>query len=627
MDEAGRRPFEPVAPLARPRGLARGLLAGNRTGRRVGGGGLLAGLIASLGLAIAVIVASLAIHGGSQRHGLSIADFEIAEGATQRGYTSVVVSRRVADMIDAVYRSGDTRRMRAITGDVAFDRRLPEVTIPLGGLTLEATGELARGLLGMPRNKLFGEVTSEIVQQTPPHRPGEDPPEPVEKTLFRVTLRTSDGRLVPRATRAHEQLDDALSEAVLMLVERFDPYVAATYHLARGDIEGARRLITICLSNEDPEDDPWAKILIARMQLDIDIDLPGALKTYRGIIRDHPGFVLARTELSETLRVIGRPAQAAFEAREALAVDSRNVTAHLSLGLAESDRGDHQAALGPFREAERLDPRNTDAATGLARALTALGRAEQALQVADAALVRIPGSAALLTVRCLALRRLARAAEARAVIDLAVALDPRGEARAQLALLHAEQGDWDGAFASARMVGERGPAAVPFWTELAEIATAGARRLEAVDAAREATDRDSWNVSAKLLLARTLMSAGRPGEAVAPLRDAARRAPDDPMIQLALFQAWRASGNWSEAGEAYRVLRRMAPRLAEAAAREAVGTFIELARRELRGGRSAAARASLLQALALDGALRSSLDERLARLLPASAHRSAAASE
>jgi tetratricopeptide (TPR) repeat protein len=627
MDETGRKPFRPVAPLARPRDLTRGLLPGGPAGRRVGSGGLFAALVIAVALLVAAMVAGLAIHDAGHRQGLSIADFEIAEGATQRGYTSVVVSRRIADMIDTIYRAGDTRRMRAITGDVAFDRRLPEVTIPLGGLTLEATGELARSLLGMPRNKLFGEVTSEIIQEIPPHRPGDDVPEALEKTLFRVTLRTSDGRLVPRATRPSERLDDALREAVLMLVERFDPYVAATYHLARGDLDGARRLITICLSNDDPEDDPWAKILIARIQLDVDIDLAGALRTYREIIRDHPGFVLARTELSETLRVIGRHAEAATEAGRALSVDSRNVAAYLSLGLAESDRGHHQAAIDALREAERLDPRNADAASGLARALVALGRPAEGLQVAEAALTRLPGSAALVTMRGLALRRLSRTAEARSAVDLAVALDPRGEARAQLALLLAEQDDWDAALASARMVAERGPAAVPFWMELAEIAAAKARHREAADAAREATERDSTHIPAKLLLARVLTAAGRTRDSIAPLADASRRAPADAAVRLALFHALRATHDWTGARAAYRALAQVSPESAEAARLDAAAVFMAVARADARAGRRAQARESLSQALALDGTLRASLDGSLARLLAGPLRASAAAPE
>ncbi|MEI8144779.1 MAG: tetratricopeptide repeat protein [Alphaproteobacteria bacterium] len=507
-------------------------------------------------IVIAVVVVAVAAIVLREDKGMEIGDFEIAEAATQSGFTSVVVSRRIADAIEEIYRSSRTQRMRALRGEVAFDRRLPDVTLPISGVTLEAAADFVRWVFGMRQQRLVGEVTSETRSITPPRKPGEDAPEAVEKTFYRVTLRTTDGRFPPRTTTPHESVDEAIREGILMLVEHYDPYIAASYYFSLGNVDDARRMVLLALAQGDRTNLAWARSLLGLLQSDYIADQVAAIETFERAIRDAPEFLHARTYLAHAYQRAGRLEDAISTAQASLALDPKQVGANALLGDVYLSLHRNEEAVRYFRDALSVEANHGPSVSGLARALQASGRTDEALAIIEEGLRLGQGDIyALHTARSAIYRKAGRYADAAEDVEIALVIDSkRHEAHFERSLVLMGRNNPQLALTHARHAAEASPRDVHLWRNYADIAVGVANWVQAKTAAHHALAIDPHDVSSLTNLARAEFHMGHARAALAPLNQAldldSRAA--EPLADLVRVK--RALRDWSGLVETYQRL-------------------------------------------------------------------------
>jgi len=109
-------------------------------------------------------------------------------------------------------------------------------------------------------------------------------------------------------------------------------------------------------------------------------DLEGAVEEYRGILRLHPDWVEAHTQLGFALQRKGDLDGAIAEHREAVRLGPGNAPAHEALGEALMAKDDPAGAITEFRETIRLDPKLAIAHAFLGAALRRTGDFDASLQ-------------------------------------------------------------------------------------------------------------------------------------------------------------------------------------------------------------------------------------------------------
>ena len=113
-------------------------------------------------------------------------------------------------------------------------------------------------------------------------------------------------------------------------------------------------------------------------------DIKAAIANYRDALTADPNLPGIHYELAEALRSSADPAlKAEAEAQYALAVkanpkDARSLT---QLADAAAERGDHDKAVGLYRQALAITPNDTDAGVGMAHELVETGDLAGALQL------------------------------------------------------------------------------------------------------------------------------------------------------------------------------------------------------------------------------------------------------
>jgi Flp pilus assembly protein TadD len=125
------------------------------------------------------------------------------------------------------------------------------------------------------------------------------------------------------------------------------------------------------------------------------------------------------------VKMPGRSADAVKRAREAVALESRNPTAQMALGVALSVAGQRSEAILAFESAASLAPRDAVALQSIGRLQAEAGRHDLALAAFDKAMERAPKFVPSMLDRAEALARLGRHDEAVAQMSAADQLAPR----------------------------------------------------------------------------------------------------------------------------------------------------------------------------------------------------------
>jgi len=354
-----------------------------------------------------------------------------------------------------------------------------------------------------------------------------------------------------------------------------------------------------------------------------------AVGHFEGVLRQEPGHLPARLNLASALEKRGAPDSAATVYEDILRLRPGEgraraglIDARLALAQRLLDQKRFGEAEAECRRAAALDSTHSRARLGLSLALSARGDAEGGAREAERAVALAPGDAALhlhLGNACQAARRVDRAAEAyreatrldpgleaawrnlgAALIDAgrpteaveplrrALALRPDAETHANLALAHANRGDYASAakayaqavalkpddarlhlrygyahalsggpnsrdtsaagFERAALLSPR-PAGV--WEEVGGFFERHGRPSDAVAAYRKAVGIDPGLTDARYRLGVLLDAAGDRASALVHLTEVARRGPAPREVWPAIGALYHAQGDLLKAAEAY----------------------------------------------------------------------------
>lgn len=303
-------------------------------------------------------------------------------------------------------------------------------------------------------------------------------------------------------------------------------------------------------------------------------DAAGALPGIEAVLRANPRNHQARTSKALALIELGRLEEAEEEAMAQLAASETDAEASAVLqekarGLLASVlrlRGDDAGAEDQYRKILAADPGNGPAATDLARLLLDLGRTGEASALVDGVLAADPRNGMALATRFLVERRLgeegralrtaaaladARAGDVPVLLEAGRLLQTAGDpARAaacyevaleqqrtldpgllgRLGAARLSAGDEGGAEEAFRAASSLAPADPRPHHYLGVIALGRGDERGAREAFARAVRADPRFAGSEIQLARWLARQGRRDEAIAALREAARRNPSDPGI-------------------------------------------------------------------------------------------------
>ena len=153
-----------------------------------------------------------------------------------------------------------------------------------------------------------------------------------------------------------------IDKVALTLVERTQPYIAASSLYEAGDLSGAVRItdqIIVSMPHKD-ESVVWAyslKGFIASDQHKLD----EAISEYRQAIQLDPKSALPHNVLGNMLSDQGKAEEAISEYRQAIQLDPKDAVPHYNLGNVLLNQGKTEEAISEYRQAIQLDPKDESA--------------------------------------------------------------------------------------------------------------------------------------------------------------------------------------------------------------------------------------------------------------------------
>jgi tetratricopeptide (TPR) repeat protein len=501
----------------------------------------------------------------------------------ERGYTSAVVAQRLIDEIIQIGAIASTLRAHAAFSSLPFENKIPKIDLPVAGMSLATFVSQVRELVGIVDTRISGEVIAERAPDAGPS--GKDGR--MSPAMLSLRLRIQDSGTIHVGEPA-AKLDLLLRPAALQLVERFDPYIAASYYYISDDFENARRMVQRLLDVGGADERRMAvnlSGLIAFSQERYD----DALAVFAGLIEERghaAGPLLNRAvvriamgmaertpearrpqfeyALADALRALAdvHPAQttAAQKRRIALAYTAAGEALFRMADDAKLDE-----AIDYLNRAATTDPKNARAYFLQAQIRRARGdRAEAIVLLAHAADVdpNNPDLYDIYTTWGEVLREMGRPLEARRTFERAIAVNAKNpNGYSAIGRIHLEQHEWSKAEEYFRKAIEAKPSWAWFHYYLAR-ALAGAGKLDqSVDAFKRAATLDPLHALSHAGWGQMLAESARgktgkaaatlKAEAAAKLATAAEIAPHDGEVLKEIGKGYVALNQPAQALDAY----------------------------------------------------------------------------
>ncbi|CAN0191588.1 unnamed protein product [Phaeothamnion confervicola] len=276
-----------------------------------------------------------------------ISDISVPSALDDRGLGGAVISQRILDHLqEVVTGTGSRKGESAVTGS-SIASQLPEIQLPVGGLSLGGLVTQVRAFLGYRDTTISGEIVTATVGDSD------------KDTLSTYTLRLRMGSqgVIYNSPKASDNVDSLIEDAAMEIMHRFDPINLGFYHYKKKDYANAYRMTETAIANDTPGDDGWAFNMRGLIQRD-QRHYPEAIAQFREAIRREPAFVYAYSNLSQTLRMSGQFDEAAQAARKVieLAPKERQGYTNLALVLIEQGKGDEAVEL--MNKAVAAEPRS-----------------------------------------------------------------------------------------------------------------------------------------------------------------------------------------------------------------------------------------------------------------------------
>ena len=272
---------------------------------------------------------------------VTIDPINVPKGLVDRGITGEVVSQRIHDELAEIGRTSKIKQPLGEFSTLSFERSLPKIDLPVGGMSLATVVTSLREFLGLIDTRIGGEIVID------------DDDDPKKK--YSMRLRITDRGAVYQSEEPTHDLGGLFRLAALRVVERFDPHIAAAYHYAKKNYDEALRMIHFSLSDSSIGNDAIAlnlRGLIAKHQK----RYGDALTQFRDVRARFPTFVAAQHNIAATLIMKGAYAEALNEANIGIAIDPNGVQGHTNAGSALYSMHRFNEALSHFEKSAAIAP-------------------------------------------------------------------------------------------------------------------------------------------------------------------------------------------------------------------------------------------------------------------------------
>jgi len=501
----------------------------------------------------------------------------------ERGYTSAVVSQRLIDEIIQISAIAATLRDHAAFSSLPFESKIPKIDLPVAGVSLAMFVSQVRELVGIVDTRISGEVIAERASDA-----GAGGKEArISPATLSLRLRIQDSGTIHMGEPA-AKLDLLLRPAALQLVERFDPYIAASYYYISDDFENARRMVQRLLDVGSAEERRLAVNLSGLIALSQE-RYDDALAVFTRLIGDggrsagpllNRAMVRIAMGMAERTREGARPQfeyaladalrvlHAAPAPQTASIVKRRTGLAYTAAGEALFRMGDDaklDEAIDYLKRGAAADPKNARAyflQAQIRRARNNRGEAVALLAHAADVDPNSPDLYDIYTTWGEVLRETGRPLEARKTFERAVAVNPKNpNGYSAIGRIHLEQREWSKAEEYFRKAIEAKPSWAWFHYYLGR-ALAGAGKLDQSFAAfKQATTLDPLHALSHAGWGQMLAESARgksgkaavalKAQAAAKLATAAEIAPRDAEVLKEIGKGYVALNQPAQALDAY----------------------------------------------------------------------------
>lgn len=204
-----------------------------------------------------------------RRKNVLLEPFEIASDLTRRGFSSQVISNKLADHINAIIKG---TKIYFRKREILFIKEapLPSIEVPATGISMTSIIDYIKNKTNYYQTKVGGELV-------------------IRGNKLNLTLRFKDDPLKSINIEEHlDNLDSLLLGAAQEIMKYSDPITLAFY-LSYIKSDDCFELIRYCLSHHPTEDDAWALMLWSGMLCHRG-DYHGAVEKINCAFRMNPNF-------------------------------------------------------------------------------------------------------------------------------------------------------------------------------------------------------------------------------------------------------------------------------------------------------------------------------------------------
>ena len=340
---------------------------------------------------------------------VSISPINVPESYDKAGYSSEAFTQRLLDEIANLNKISLGGKPKTDVGDTNFLGEVAATQIQSGLIDARSVQTVIRRFFGRDIVQLSGEITL--------RKQGDE-------EVARLRLRRSPGRETLIDVESREGADGLFVRGAMNLLERIDPEIAAgIYWREYGDVETAKRILSVALASPDPVTRKFAYNLKSFM-LAVDGRIDEALAASEKV----------RSFGGDTFPADNSRAFALLRAKkldDALALQMQNVeryprehSTYNVLGQIYQAMGRDADAVTSFRKSLELFPRSSAAYRRLAVALRATGDGEGATEALLTGMMQVPNNPGLLYDYAEDLRRRNQMHSAGQILQKAAAINP-----------------------------------------------------------------------------------------------------------------------------------------------------------------------------------------------------------
>lgn len=361
-----------------------------------------------------VLFAMVAVYQAATNDSVVIEPITVPSEFEGKGFGGAISTQRILDEVSAIQSQGESRKGTVGIADKPTGDAVPALETPVGGINFKNVAGVLRQAMGKQIIRITGEITTREAKEGAPK-------------IFELRLRRLPDRQIIASVESGESPDQLFRKAAWALVESFDPYIVARAYYKQRDAGNALRMINVCLTNDDPNDDKWAWTFKAWIDFD--------MGRYEDVLTDadaalgiDPKFDTGYFWRSLALREKREYDKAMSAAEETIRLSPGRPQGYFAKGRVLRDMRRHEEAIKSFDQSIKRDPRYYAAYNHSGLSLMNLKRWKEAGERFERASHIEPKNAWFLHNLASALKAQGRHDEALSKITLAVSLDSENPA-------------------------------------------------------------------------------------------------------------------------------------------------------------------------------------------------------